>query len=69
MDRYIALVMCVCVCMDLVLSLGDVNVFCSPLCGVVCVTGAPHMNNGPCCCVVAITSIIFIAQLCWGSFP
>ena len=27
---------CVSVCMDLTLSLGDVIAFCSPLCGVVC---------------------------------
>ena len=55
---------CVCVCMDLTLSLGDIIVFCSPLCGVVCVV--PHIDNGPCCGVVAaITFIIFTAQLCW----
>ena len=62
--------MCVCVCMDFTLSLGDIVVFCSPLCGVVCVIEAPHIDNGPCCrVVVAITSIIFTAQLCWGGFP
>ena len=55
--------------MDLTLSLGDVITFCSPLCGVVCVIGAPHIDNVPCCRVVAITSIIFTAQLCWGGFP
>ena len=56
--------------MDLTLSLGDVIAFCSPLCGVVCVIGAPpHIDNRPCCRVVAITSIIFTAQLCWGGFP
>ena len=32
----------VCVCMDLVLSLGDDIAFCSSLCGVVCVIGAQH---------------------------
>ena len=55
--------------MHLTLSLGDVSAFCSTLCGVVCVIGAPHIGNGPCCRVVAITSIIFTAQLCWGGFP
>ena len=59
--------MIVCVCMDLTLSLGDVIAFCSPLCGVVCVIRAPHIDNGPngCHVVVAITFILFTAQLCW----
>ena len=56
---------CVCVHRFLTLSLGDVIAFCSPLCSVVCVIGAPHIDNGPCCRVVGIT-IIFTAQLCWG---
>ena len=56
----------VCVCMDFTLSLGDNIVFCSPLCGVVCVIGAPHIDNGPCCRVVAITFILFTAHLFWG---
>ena len=59
-----------CVCMDLTLSLGDVIAFCSPLCGVVCVIGVPHIDNRPCChVIVAITFIIFTAHLCWGGFP